>query len=216
MSLAEQTALAVSARSVLSDREECVVFALSSQTYAVAAGQLRTCLSLPRLTALDDTADYLLGAFDLSGELVPVVSPAVLFGAPLKPAATGDLLILVEAGDYPMALHADAMLGLELVCAQAWERADRARTPMTAQIALSGGRARLIDPALIRLVAEAPGLESAEARLRAFEQRLDARALALLETRAERYRALGRAPVGPSGRAPGRYHWDDACTPDSA
>ncbi len=215
MSLAEQTALAVSAQSVLTDSEECVVFALSSQTYAVAAGQLRTCLSLPRLTALDDTADHLVGAFDLGGELVPVVSPAVLFGAPLKPAAPGDLLILVEAGAYPVALHADAMLGLELARSPAWERADPARTPTTARIALSGGHAQFIDPTLIRLLAEAPEPESAEARLRVFEQRLDAAALALLETRAERYRALGRARVGPPGRAPGRYRWDDARMPGS-
>ena len=219
MSLAEQTARTISAPSVLTETEECAVFALCSQTYAVAAGQLRTCLSLPRLTALDDTAEYLLGAFDLRGELIPVVSPAVLFGAPLKPAATGDLLILVDAGDYPLALHADALLGIEPVCGQDWGRAERAQTRSTVRIALSGGRAQLIEPRLIRLVSEVSGCESsevAEIRLRAFEQRLDAAALSLLETRAERYRALGRARVGPSGRAPGRYRWDDARTSDSA
>ncbi len=193
MSLAEQTALAISAQPVLTNTGECLVFALSSQTYAVAAGQLRTCLSLPRLTALDDTADYLMGAFDLRGELVPVVSPAVLIGAPLKPAATGDLLILVEAGDYPVALHADAVLGLELVRSQDGDRADRARTLSTLRIVLSGGRARLIDPRLIGLVSEVSGPESAEVRLRAFEQQLDAADLSLLEARAERYRALGLA-----------------------
>jgi chemotaxis signal transduction protein len=203
MSLAEQTALAIAAQPVLTNTEECVVFALSSQTYAVAAGQLRTCLSLPRLTALDDTAEYLVGAFDLRGELVPVVSPAVLIGAPLKPAATGDLLILVDAGDYPVALHADAVLGLERVRSQDWDRADRVQTLSTLRIVLSGGRARLIDPTLIGLVLEASGPESAEARLKAFEQQLDAADLSLLEARAERYRALGparRAMGQPLGR----------------
>lgn len=168
--------------------EQCVVFALCAQTYAVAAGRLHTCLSLPRLTPLDETPAYLVGAFDLRGELTPVVNLAVLSGSELQPAAIGDLLIVVDAGGYPLALHADTMLGLEPLCAQPWQR--HADAGEARQINLSGGRAQLIDPARISLVLETDCLteRSADERLRHFERELDSADLALLETRAERYR----------------------------
>ncbi|MBK1617928.1 hypothetical protein CKO42_05550 [Lamprobacter modestohalophilus] len=181
--------------------EECVVFALCAQTYAVAADRLLSCLSLPRLTALDDTPPYLMGAFDLRGVLAPVVSPAVLGGAPLQPAASSDLLIVLEAEGDPLALHADTLLGIEPLCAQPWER--RSVSAGTLQIRLSGGRAQFIDPSLIALVADPQGLsdhgsaaQSADERLLDFERELDASALALLERRAERYRSLARVVRG--------------------
>lgn len=192
---AERCATPISKSPWLGAAEEYMVFALCAQTYAIAANQLRTCLSLPRLTALDDTPPYLVGAFDLRGELAPVVSPAVLGGSVLQPAASGDLLILVDAGGYPLALHADSVLGIEPLCAQPWER--HGSTAGALQMRrLSGGHVCLIEPSLIRLVAEASGwtdqsaAQSADERLQRFERELDAAALALLEMRAERYQRL--------------------------
>lgn len=187
----------------LGGAEECVVFALCAQTYAVAAERLLTCLSLPRLTALDETPDYLVGAFDLRGELAPVVSPAVLGGSMLRPAASGDLLIVVDADGHPLAFHADAMLGIEPLSAPPpvltpqpsyGHYGQRAGLEEAFQVSLSGGRARYIDPSLIGLVANTGrgSDQSADERLSSFERKLDAADLALLETRAERYRRLPR------------------------
>lgn len=192
----------------LSATTECVVFALCAQTYAVAAASLRTCLSLPRLTALDDTPAYLVGAFDLRGELAPVISPAALDGSTLPPAASRDLLIVVDAGGHPLALHADTMLGIEPLSAPSshlrhlppWKQR-LASVGSGVQVSLSGGEACYIDPSLIELVADISSgtTQSADERLWAFERELDTAALALLETRAERYRGLPR--VGQSRRA---------------
>ncbi len=200
---AERCATPISQPPWLGVAEECMVFALCAQTYAVAAERLRTCLSLPRLTALDDTPAYLVGAFDLRGELAPVVSPAVLGGSALQPAASGDLLIVVDAGGHPLALHADTMLGIEPLRAPPSGQRSSSIGPM--HISLSGGRARYIDPSRIELVADlgngngSGGEQSADERLSSFERELDAAALTLLETRAERYRGLVR--VGYSRRA---------------
>jgi chemotaxis signal transduction protein len=187
--------------------QECVVFALRTQTYAVSASRLRTCLSLPRLTALDDTPPYLLGAFDLRGELTPVVSPVLLDGAVMTPAGSGDLLIVVDAGAYPLALHADSLLGIESLrtpSAQARLRAVGALSSV--RVTLSGGAACMIDPARIELVAAPGGVQAASAdeRLGQFEAGLDAEALALLETRAERYRGLAPAVSPERTRGWGR------------
>jgi chemotaxis signal transduction protein len=197
MVTAERRATPIAERARLELADKCVVFALCDQTYAVAAERLLTCLSIPRLTALDDTPPYLVGAFDLRGELAPVVSPAVLSGSALQPASCGDLLVVVDAGGDPLALHADTMLGVEPLCNQPWER--RSGPAGVMQVSLSGGRAHLIDPSLIRLVADTGGWahQSSDERLLSFERGLDSAALALLETRAERYRGLAR---GNSGR----------------
>jgi chemotaxis signal transduction protein len=179
--------------------EECVVFSLGSETYAVAAVHMRSCLSLPRLTPLDDTPDYLIGAFDLRGELAPVVSLAVLSGKPLKPAGNGDLIIVVDVGENPLAFHADAMLGVEPVRAEPWAKAYNAADAAVLEVVLSGGHAWLVEPTAIHLVAQTarPASGAAEQRLRAFERRLSATALSQLEERAERYRRFAR-----SGRCP--------------
>jgi hypothetical protein len=155
---------------------------------------MRSCLSLPRLTALDDTPDYLVGAFDLRGELAPVVSLAVFSGKPLKPARSGDLIVVVDAGENPLAFHADAMLGIEPVRAEPWARVRETTDAAVLEVVLSGGHARLVDPTAIHLVmpAATPGSGSAEERLLAFERQLSANALSQLEERAERYRRFAR------------------------
>jgi hypothetical protein len=127
----------------------------------------------------------------------------VLGGASLQPAASGDLLIVVDAGGGdPLGLHADTLLGIEPLCAQPWER--RSASAGALQIRLSGGRAHFIDPSRIALVAETRGWadQSADERLLNFERQLDAASLALLELRAERYRGLTR--VGS-----GRRRWNE-------
>jgi len=198
----EHHALPAVAPSPFGLASEYLVFALCTQTYAVAAAHLRTCLSLPRLTALDDTPHHLIGAFDLRGELTPVISPAVLGGGALAPATTGDLLVVVDSDGHPLALHADTVLGIEPLRARRWRAGTESRSP--AQVTLSGGCARCLDPAEIPLIAEpgVRGASSAEARLRAFELNLDAAALSLLEARAERYRGL--ADVAREGRSHSR------------
>jgi chemotaxis signal transduction protein len=189
--------------------DECVVFALGGETYAAAAALMRACLSLPRLTALDDTPDHLVGAFDLRGELVPVVSPAVLSGRPLRPAGSGDLVIVVDAAEHPLALHADAMLGIEPMHERSWVRVAPGidRPAAAGEVILSGGRAWFIDPGAIRMIADAAAssLNAADARLSAFEAQLDDSAIARLEARAERYRGLVRSGRCASrlGRASG-------------
>ncbi|NBC47689.1 chemotaxis protein CheW [Halochromatium glycolicum] len=186
-------ATALAEPSVLGVAPECVVFSLAGTTYAVAAALMRACLSLPRLTALDETPDYLVGAFDLRGELAPVISPAVLGGWTLKPANVGDLVVVVDAGQHPLALHADAMLGIEPVYDRPWRVGERLLN-LSKEVLLSGGSAWLIDPEAIRMVADPhlPSLHSADARLQDFERQLDAKALSRLEARAERYRGLIR------------------------
>lgn len=191
----EPTPLARSSAPVTEQVSDCVVFTLGERTYAVASAVVRDCLSLPRLTPLDDTPDYLMGAFDLRGELVPVVSPSRLGGEHLKLASSGDLVVVLDVLAFPLALHADAVLGVERVREALSTKVATIWPAIQGQIELCGGRAWLINPLAIRLVARVTERSwlGADARLAAFEGALDADGLALLELRAERYRHLSQA-----------------------
>lgn len=186
--------------------ERFLVFTLANGVYALRARQVRDCLSLPRLTALDDTAAWVIGAFDLRGELVPVISLAVRLGQPLPPARPADLVIITRRRGQPLGLHADALLGTEVAVAPGpdlepnpgadrgvdWAKQQASGAVWLRDLTLPGGQAHLFDPAQMRLALNGPAVAGAppEARLGAFERRLNGAALAVLEQRAWRYSGL--------------------------
>ncbi|TVQ84712.1 MAG: chemotaxis protein CheW [Chromatiaceae bacterium] len=182
--------------------ERFLVFTLAAGVYALRAGQVSDYLSLPRLTVLDETAAWVIGAFDLRGELVPVISLAVRLGQPMTPGSPADLVIITRVRGQPLGLHADALLGTEVAVAPgddpAGNHAPGPAPPLVTDLGLPGGRAGLVDPTQVRLAVAAPavGIPSPEARLAAFERRLNAAALAVLEQRAWRYSGLVAAMNG--------------------
>ncbi len=178
--------------------ERFLVFSLSGARYALPAGGVRESLWLPRLTALEETAPWVLGAFDLRGELVPLVSLEVCLGHPSPAAAPSDLAIVAEAGGQPLAIHARAVNSLSRPT-RVLPIPDDARHPahhlLDREITLDDGIARVIEPHRVRLrainaqeVADLP-----DARLAAFERDLDAVQLQRLADRATRYSALSSA-----------------------
>jgi hypothetical protein len=184
--------------------ERFLVFTLGGDSYALAAPQVRECLSLPRLTVLDETAPWVIGAFDLRGELTPVVSVGAWCGAPLEAARRGDLVVVTKVDGHPLGLHADAVLGTEPVLA--------VPTPRVGSggqfVVLTGGSARIIVPRALGVAVPSPerteargaadggatgeGLTEtlAETRLSAFERDLKPADLCALEQRAARYSGL--------------------------
>lgn len=142
-----------------------------------------TCLGLPRLTPLEQTAPWVLGAFDLRGELVPVVSLGVLTGERTPPAAATDLVLVVLAAGFPLGLYSPRPVCIEPL-------------PAPRQGLARGARRQIgIDLSRLRLTAtdKVKGPD-AETRLARFERRLSASALARLELRARRYGDFAGAP----------------------
>jgi chemotaxis signal transduction protein len=157
---------------------------------------VRETLSLPRLTALDDTPPWVLGAFDLRGELTPVVSIEVCLGAPTPTAAVSDLVIVADIGGHPVALHARGLHSLCRALRTAVHPADQDPAPARRpgwQIPLSEGAAPVVTESCLRVGAHEvlDNRATAEARLAAFERRLDAAAVETLDERAHRFGELG-------------------------
>lgn len=181
--------------------ERFLVFTVGAGTYAIAAERVRACVSLPRLTPLDDTAPWVVGAFDLHGELAPVVSVPALLGMAVPAAGRGDLVIVTAVDGHPVGIHADAVLGIEPALSIGTARRGRPATAQGAverEVMLFGGRARVLNPARLTLAAEPDqAVAPADTRLATFERDLDGDGLAALEWRAYRYSGLVSATEGP-------------------
>jgi chemotaxis signal transduction protein len=170
-----------------------LVFTRGDGTYAVPERAVRTCLSLPRLTPLDDTAPRVIGAFDLHGELTPLISiaddPDVL-----PEAGCGDLVVVVEVGGHPVGLHADGLLGIEPLRAAPETAAELEPTAgaTTVELLLAGGPARLVLPERLPVSASDAGVAGPQAdlRLQTFERGLDEAELEAMARRSVRYSGL--------------------------
>jgi hypothetical protein len=126
------------------------------------------CVGLPRLTPLEQTAPWVLGAFDLRGELVPVISIELLLGRRRPVASPADLVLVGRAAGFPLGVHTSGLVCIEAAAAGGTVRGD------------------VLDLNDIRLTDAGTGAD-AEARLADFERRLSEQALQRLEQRARRY-----------------------------
>jgi hypothetical protein len=137
---------------------------------ALLADGIDACLPLPRLTPLGQTAPCVLGAFDLRGELVPVISIGLLLGERSPRAAPTDLVLVALAAGFPVGLYTPRPVCVE------WLRARRE------------ARHDEVDLGGLHLTVAGPGGQAvAETRLARFEHGLTAQALQRLEQRASRY-----------------------------
>lgn len=198
------------------DQAHCfLVFTEGAATFALAASRVHDLLSVPRLSPLDETAPWVIGGFDLHGALTPVVSLCAWLGEPLPVASPGDLIIVTRVRGDPLGIHADAILGnepaLELpnwldqrgnsgagsdpVSGHGLGQEGLGKAGLhpgaTAEVALPGGRALLLDPCRLCLAADPASVDPVETRLRRFERALVANDLSTLEHRAHRYSGLG-------------------------
>ena len=169
-----------------------LIFSERGGRYALPAAIVREALRLPRLTALEETAPWVLGAFELRGELVPLVSPSLcLHHPPIPTARLSDLAVVADRDGHPLAFYANEITTLAIprrVLPIPADSADDGNI-IAYEIALEDGIARVLDPARVRLHAtdttEVSDLP--DQRLSAFEQALDASAIERFAARATRY-----------------------------
>jgi hypothetical protein len=159
---------------------------------ALIPDAIETCVGLPRLTPLEQTAPWVLGAFDLRGELVPVIGIGILRGEPPPIAAPTDLVLVISAAGFPVGIHTNRPPCVEPL------QPHRLRETRSAWIDIN----RLN----LTASAEPRGLD-AETRLARFERRLSQQALQRLERRARCYGDFtGIAPPAAPAATPVR-HW---------
>jgi purine-binding chemotaxis protein CheW len=175
--------------------ERFLVFTAGDVRYALPEARVREALRLPRLTALDETPPWVLGAFDLHGELTPLISIERCLEGTRPAASANDLAIALEVAGHPLAIHAQGLLSVDRAEPRSpiWPAADETGSALLEkELQIGGGTAWLLSPERIRVgtrqnidVADLP-----DGRLLAFERGLDAAALGCLDDRARWYSRL--------------------------
>lgn len=95
----------------MSGRElEVVIFSVDQQVYAVEIPRVQEFLWLPALASLEEQPAYILGSFELRGELVPVVDLNLRLGHPGQPLMPQQLIVVTRTPQGLIGLLADELL----------------------------------------------------------------------------------------------------------
>jgi purine-binding chemotaxis protein CheW len=90
-----------------------VCFALGEGAYAVRAEFAKEIVQVPRITPVPSAPPYLMGAVNIRGAILAVVSVAGLLGFRARSASTPEARIVVlELGGAVVGLHVDRVLGI--------------------------------------------------------------------------------------------------------
>jgi hypothetical protein len=166
-------------------RTSCVGVETRQGLRTLVADQIEGCLALPRLTPLDHTAPWVLGGFELRGELVPVISLDLLAGLDAPIARLADVVVLARSAGFPIGIHAHGPIH---------PQSDRHGTS-------DAGQLDALDLATICL-GDVDVTDDAEGRLDAFERSLDDLSVHELARRARAYEHM-IPPMEGLGDEPG-------------
>lgn len=89
-----------------------VVFILDSQRYALHLSVVDKVAHMVHITPLSQAPDIVLGIINLRGRIIPVISLRRRFRLPERKIALTDQLIVAHTARRPVALVADAVMGV--------------------------------------------------------------------------------------------------------
>ena len=178
-----------------------IVAGLRGFRYAFPARAVREIVWLPALTAFDELPDYIAGAFDLRGRVVPVLDLGLRFGRVPHLRQATDQVVVIDQGDLRLGVLVDELFDVLNTDDGAVEPAERYQLP--------GGQARFVggvlrqDDQLVMLL-DVPALLAEAPDLAPITPAPGPEALAedLLQRRA---RALAKAPVETASGQAARY-----------
>jgi purine-binding chemotaxis protein CheW len=100
----------------MSSRElEVIVFTIDAQLFALDIQRVEELLWLPALAPMEEQPAYVLGSFDLRGELVRVVDLNLRLGRPAHPIRVDQQLVVTRTDEGLVALVADELNGSQVV-----------------------------------------------------------------------------------------------------
>jgi len=92
---------------VSKERVELFTFWLGEERYGMDLALGRHLLKMPKIVKLPQVPEYLLGVFNLRGEIVAVLDLRRLFGMKISPQTENSRLLVAEAKGVVIALYLD-------------------------------------------------------------------------------------------------------------
>lgn len=97
------------------ERIEVLEFVLAQERYAIESRYVRDVCPLEQLTPIPCTPAFVLGVFNLRGEVLSVVDIKQFFDLPGRGLTDLNKVVVLEAGDMRFGILADAIVGVHLV-----------------------------------------------------------------------------------------------------
>ncbi|GAB4336799.1 MAG: chemotaxis protein CheW [Calditrichia bacterium] len=89
------------------------ILELNQQLYGVDILKSREVFPLPDITPVPNTAAFVLGVFNLRGEIFPLIDISGILQLPLKEVAPTDMVILLEGNGAVIGVLVDRILGVK-------------------------------------------------------------------------------------------------------
>jgi purine-binding chemotaxis protein CheW len=131
---------------------EVILFTLAGEKYAIETKAVGEVFPADSWTALPGTPDFILGATNYCGNIVPIVDLRPLFGLSAPPPEDCARVILLEDALSPLGILAETVTGIEII-----DRSEIHPVPATIGMARSGhilglapGHCALLDSVAIR------------------------------------------------------------------
>ncbi len=89
------------------------VVEINSLLFGVEIIKSREVFPLPDVTPVPNAAEFVLGVFNLRGDIYPLLDISLILGMEKKPILPTDMVILLEAGNRVMGILTDRIHGIK-------------------------------------------------------------------------------------------------------
>ncbi len=89
------------------------VIEINSFLFGIEIIKSREVFPLPEITPVPNAAEFILGVFNLRGDIYPLLDISLILGMEKKPILPSDMVILLEAGKRVMGVLTDRIHGIK-------------------------------------------------------------------------------------------------------
>lgn len=95
------------------DRDDRIsVVEINSVLFGVNILRSREVIPLPEVTPVPNTEEFMIGVFNLRGDIYPLIDISSVLGMPLKPVSENDMVIILEGKDLTVGVLTDRIHGV--------------------------------------------------------------------------------------------------------
>lgn len=121
-----------------------LIFRYQGARYGIDVAFVREIVWRPELSPVEEVPPHVVGAFNLRGQVVPVMDLGLRFGHPRQPCLVSDRLIVIEHDRVLFGIIASELEDVLAIAPQAIDAADRLRAPELQGAHDRDGRAHVV------------------------------------------------------------------------
>lgn len=92
-----------------------LIYVIENQLYGLPLENVSSAVLAVQTTPIPNSPDYILGAINVHGDILPVINTRKLLGLPLKELQSTDQFILCILNEKPLALWVDSIKTIKII-----------------------------------------------------------------------------------------------------